>query len=137
MSDSIYIFLSFFAVLGLLVSLAIHAVKRLKYHCLSIYPGPPLAAMTSWYRVYYDVIKDGYWSNHLESLHKRYGKPFRITNTILFIPSFITQVPSSALAQMRYARHAPLRIPGAYHPPSSTSVTRMLIMISMAWEQDS
>ncbi|KAF9530327.1 cytochrome P450 [Crepidotus variabilis] len=57
---------------------AMRAVKRLYRHNLSKYPGPPLAALTSWYRIYYDIVRDGSWSKHLESLHETYGYVVRV-----------------------------------------------------------
>ncbi|KAF8972735.1 cytochrome P450 [Flammula alnicola] len=57
---------------------AAKAVERLYRHPLSKYPGPPLAALTLWYKAYYDIIKDGGWAEHLEQLHSRYGSIIRI-----------------------------------------------------------
>lgn len=66
--------LTVFASLSLLAVTLSQAWKRLYYHSLSRYPGPRLAALTSWYRAYYDIVKDGGWSEHLEHLHNRYGE---------------------------------------------------------------
>ncbi|KAJ3511126.1 hypothetical protein NLJ89_g4275 [Agrocybe chaxingu] len=55
------------------------ALKRSRsYNYLSGYPGPPLAALTTWYKAYYDIVKDGGWAEHLESLHQQYGKIVRV-----------------------------------------------------------
>jgi len=54
------------------------AFKRLYRHPLSKYPGPALAALTLWYKAYYDIVKDGGWSEHLEALHKQYGSIIRV-----------------------------------------------------------
>jgi len=57
----------------LLVVITAQAFKRLYNHPLSKYPGPPLAALTLWYRAYFDIVKDGGWSEHLGQLHNQYG----------------------------------------------------------------
>jgi len=62
----------------LLAVIAAQAFKRLYNHPLAKYPGPPFAALTLWYKAYYEIVKDGGWSEHLELLHNRYG--------ILFVP---------------------------------------------------
>jgi hypothetical protein len=49
------------------------AIYRLFLHPLAKFPGPKLAALTTWYEGYYDVIKKGRFTFHLETLHKRYG----------------------------------------------------------------
>ncbi|KAH9483000.1 Cytochrome P450 monooxygenase [Psilocybe cubensis] len=53
-------------------------VYRLTWHPLAIIPGPKLAASTSLYRAYYDVVCDGEWSEHLHVLHERYGTVVRV-----------------------------------------------------------
>ncbi|PPQ71154.1 hypothetical protein CVT24_009835 [Panaeolus cyanescens] len=52
--------------------------KRLYHHRLSQYPGPRLAAATLWYKAYFDIIKDGGWAEHLQSLHDQYGPIVRV-----------------------------------------------------------
>ncbi|KAF9563593.1 cytochrome P450 [Agrocybe pediades] len=47
-------------------------IQRIYHHALSKYPGPRLAAFTTWYRAYYDILMDGAWAQHLESLHEQY-----------------------------------------------------------------
>lgn len=59
---------------SLLVFLTFQGVKRLFFHPLTQFPGPPLAALTLWYKAYYDIIMDGGWSAHLDYLHETYGK---------------------------------------------------------------
>lgn len=49
------------------------AIFRLFLHPLSGFPGPKLAALTTWYEGYYDVVKKGRFTFHLETLHKKYG----------------------------------------------------------------
>jgi len=47
---------------------------RALLHPLASIPGPRIAAVTSLYRAYYDIICDGEWSEQLHVLHARYGK---------------------------------------------------------------
>ncbi|CAA7265160.1 unnamed protein product [Cyclocybe aegerita] len=62
-----------------LLFIVCRALNRLRRHnSLSRYPGPPLAALTTWYKAYYDIVKDGGWAEHLEALHQQYGKIVRV-----------------------------------------------------------
>ena len=56
------------------------ATKRLYSHSLARYPGPLLAALTKWYKTYYDIVMDGGWAEHLEYLHSVYGRQFSIAS---------------------------------------------------------
>jgi hypothetical protein len=58
---------------GVLVSLAIRFIYRLYFHPLSKIPGPKLAAATSAYIFYFNVIKQGTFIWELERLHEVYG----------------------------------------------------------------
>ncbi|CAJ2500445.1 Uu.00g032980.m01.CDS01 [Anthostomella pinea] len=53
-------------------------VYRLFLDPLSKFPGPKLAAATSLYEGYYDVIKRGKYIHKIEELHQRYGPIIRI-----------------------------------------------------------
>jgi hypothetical protein len=57
----------------ILAYLVLEGLRRLFLHPLKRFPGPPLAALTLWYRAYYDILMDGGWSEHLNILHTRYG----------------------------------------------------------------
>ena len=46
---------------------------RLHLHPLSHIPGPRVAAITSYYVFYYDIVKDGTFIDHLPELHRKYG----------------------------------------------------------------
>lgn len=48
-------------------------IYRLYFHPLAGFPGPRLAAATSWWEFYYDVVKDGELVFQLPGLHKKYG----------------------------------------------------------------
>jgi hypothetical protein len=49
-------------------------LRRLVFSPLAKIPGPKLAALTSWYEFYYDVIKPGQFVFHIQDLHDQYGK---------------------------------------------------------------
>ncbi|EGO03038.1 hypothetical protein SERLA73DRAFT_176551 [Serpula lacrymans var. lacrymans S7.3] len=51
---------------------------RLLFHPLKKYPGPPLAAVTIYYKGYFDVIKRGGLLEHIKQLHQKYGPVVRI-----------------------------------------------------------
>ena len=52
------------------------AIYRLYAHPLAGFPGPKLAAMTSLYEFYYDVVKSGMYLWEIERMHEKYGMYF-------------------------------------------------------------
>ncbi|MCJ1479035.1 hypothetical protein MMC13_007719 [Lambiella insularis] len=54
-------------------------ICRLFLTPLALIPGPKLAALTSWYEFYYDVIRPGKFVWKIQELHKEYGPIVRIT----------------------------------------------------------
>ncbi|OQE44489.1 hypothetical protein PENCOP_c002G01106 [Penicillium coprophilum] len=75
--DSSTLFVSLVALpLGLL---ALRTVYHLYFHPLSRFPGPKLAAATSLYEFYYDVIKSGMYIWEIERMHEKYGPIVRIS----------------------------------------------------------
>jgi hypothetical protein len=63
------------AIIALLGWTVVVGVYRVLFHPLAKFPGPKLAALTTWYEGYYDVIRyKGRFTFHLEDLHKKYGK---------------------------------------------------------------
>ena len=48
-------------------------IYRLFLSPLASIPGPRLAALTSWYEFYYDVIKPGQYVFKIKDLHEEYG----------------------------------------------------------------
>lgn len=50
------------------------AVVRTLAHPLRNFPGPKLAKWTMMYRMYWDIVEDGGWVDHLTELHARYGQ---------------------------------------------------------------
>ncbi|PPQ66756.1 hypothetical protein CVT24_008713 [Panaeolus cyanescens] len=54
------------------------SVYRVYLHPLSRFPGPKLAAVTSLYRTYYEVFKDGALLERIHQLHQLHGPTIRI-----------------------------------------------------------
>ena len=49
------------------------AIYRLYFSPLAKFPGPRLAALTSWYEFYYDCVKRGRFTWDIKNMHDRYG----------------------------------------------------------------
>jgi hypothetical protein len=61
------------AVLGYTAYLIALAVYRLLLSPLAKFPGPKLAALTSWYEFYHDVVRHGKYTFEIADMHKNYG----------------------------------------------------------------
>ena len=48
-------------------------ISRLFFSPIAKFPGPKLAAVTSWYELYYDVVKKGKYLFEIEKMHDKYG----------------------------------------------------------------
>ena len=70
-----------FPVIAAVVSTLV-VIRRIYFHPLSDIPGPRLAAATSLYAAYYEVLKDGAFVDHIKQLHLKYG-------VLQFLSSFI------------------------------------------------
>ena len=57
----------------LLLWIAGVSIYRVYLSPLSKISGPKLAALTPWYEFYYDVMKGGQFTFHLQDLHRKYG----------------------------------------------------------------
>lgn len=68
---------------------AVQATWRVFFHPLTKFPGPLLAATSYWYRAYYDIVKDGGWSAHLEELHDVHGELAVLRSLKLTVTKFI------------------------------------------------
>ena len=61
-------------VLGLSVVYVLSLVTyRLFLSPLAKFPGPKLAAVTTWYELYYDVVYKGKYLFEIEKMHDKYG----------------------------------------------------------------
>jgi hypothetical protein len=49
-------------------------VYRLFLHPLAKFPGPRLAAVTSFYEGYYEIVLKGQYSRQISKLHDQYGR---------------------------------------------------------------
>lgn len=47
---------------------------RLVFSPIAHFPGPKIAAATSWYEFCYDVLRPGMYIFEIEKMHKKYGK---------------------------------------------------------------
>lgn len=54
-----------------------NVIYRLYFHPLSKFPGPKLAALTTWYEGYYDIVHRGRYLWEMEKMHKAYGTHVR------------------------------------------------------------
>ncbi|KAF8914082.1 hypothetical protein CPB84DRAFT_53434 [Gymnopilus junonius] len=61
-----------------LVVLALRIIRRLFFHPLSSFPGPRLAAISSYYKTYYEVVKDGALLDQIDYMHAVYGPVVRV-----------------------------------------------------------
>ncbi|RAL03516.1 cytochrome P450 [Aspergillus ibericus CBS 121593] len=64
--------------IGVFAYYAIRSIYRLYFHPLAKIPGPKLAALTSGYEFYFNVIKGGMYIWEIERLHKIYGPIIRV-----------------------------------------------------------
>ncbi|KAJ5584592.1 uncharacterized protein N7459_004392 [Penicillium hispanicum] len=55
------------------------AIYRLHIHPLSKFPGPPLAAMTGLYEIYFAAWGAGSFEDEIDRMHEEYGPVVRIT----------------------------------------------------------
>ena len=73
---------------------------RLYAHPLARFPGPSIAAATSWYEAYYEIVLNGQYSRQISKLHDRYGK------SICFISLFVIFL-ADQVDRPYHSRHAP------------------------------
>ncbi|KAL4916020.1 cytochrome P450 [Aspergillus aurantiobrunneus] len=76
--DQLFLILGAASVVLFFVYSVCLATYRLFFSPLSKFPGPKLAAITSWYEFYYDVILPAKYIFEIERMHKIYGPIVRI-----------------------------------------------------------
>ena len=59
---------------GIAIWLAFRLVQIFVWHPLSHFPGPRLAAFTTFYKAYIDCVAKSSFVHILERLHEKYGK---------------------------------------------------------------
>ena len=65
-AGGIFLGISALYVLGLVV-------HRLFFSPIAGFPGPKLAAITTWYELYYDAVHKGKYLFEIEKMHDKYG----------------------------------------------------------------
>jgi hypothetical protein len=70
-----------------ILSLVGVAIYRLYFSPIAKFPGPKLAALTSWYEFYYDVVLKGQFTFQIQAMHRKYGtgKQISLISEILLI----------------------------------------------------
>jgi hypothetical protein len=61
-------------VLGISIYVVGLLIYRLFFSPIAGFPGPKLAAATQWYEFYWNVVKEGQFTLHLQDLHDKYGE---------------------------------------------------------------
>lgn len=82
-------------------------VYRLYFHPLAKFPGPPLAAISTWYEYYWDGIHRGQYIFRIKEMHEKYGPIVRITPEELHIndPEWIPELyPVGGRRRDKYRR---------------------------------
>ncbi|KAF9893154.1 hypothetical protein FE257_012566 [Aspergillus nanangensis] len=83
---------------SILLYLTLRSAYRLWFHPLSKFPGPKLAAITSGYEFYFNVIKRGMFIWEIERMHQEYGPIIRINPREIHIkdPDYYDEIYASS-----------------------------------------
>lgn len=57
-------------------------IYRLFFSPIAQFPGPKLAAVTSWYELYYDVVHKGKYLFEIEKMHDKYGEYYSLPHCL-------------------------------------------------------
>ena len=63
-----------FLVCAIPIALCLLIIHRLYFHPLSKFPGPKLAAISSLYEFYFNVVKGGRYIWEIQQMHQQYGR---------------------------------------------------------------
>jgi len=99
---------------------------RLLFHPLARFPGPRLAAATSLYRTYHEIIRGGEFVNELRRMHTVYGMSIISPNWLIHVLSFRY---GNSNRTKRGISVCPLTADTAHKVDSYTSTTHVLTMI--------
>lgn len=79
------------AALSIIIFYAVGIVLyRLFFSPIAKFPGPKLAAATSWYEIYYDVVKKGKYLFEIEKMHEKYGMYYIFSFNANISPLIVT-----------------------------------------------
>ncbi|KAI1814019.1 cytochrome P450 [Poronia punctata] len=83
--------------------LVVRSVYRLYFSPLAKFPGPKLAALTTWYHAYHDLVRGGQYVWVVEEMHKKYGPVVRVRPDTLHAndPSLMDKLYPLSLKQRR------------------------------------
>ncbi|KAJ5710309.1 Cytochrome P450 monooxygenase sdnE [Penicillium malachiteum] len=99
------------------------AIYRLYFSPLARVPGPKIAAITSWYCAYHDIINGGRYIWVVEEMHRKYGPVVRIMPNVVHVndPSFIRTLYSGSPKNHREQAQTVLNM---FHTDESVMSTR-------------
>ena len=80
------------AAVGILLA---RAVYRLYLHPLAKFPGPKLAALSTWYEGYYEIVLEGRFPWQLKALHDQYGEYTRVSKHRRSFPAQFPYSPTN------------------------------------------
>ncbi|KAL8814597.1 MAG: hypothetical protein Q9223_006192 [Gallowayella weberi] len=89
-----------FALVAFAAYLVVLGVYRIYFHPIARFPGPKLAALTTWYQGYYDLWLKGQYFVRVEEMHAQYGPVVRINPHELHFnaPDFIDEIYAGTAA---------------------------------------
>ena len=72
--------------------------SRLLFSPLSRIPGPKLAALTTWYEIYYDIWQPGQYVWKIKEMHERFGPIVRVAPNEIHVsdPQFLDEIYAGA-----------------------------------------